>query len=678
MKSHRRRLAGTYPGARAGMFLYLLALITLLATGTTVAATGLHPPHHDIRVVIDTASGDTRISDRLQLSGQPVYRFRLAHWLELEALQLNGEAVKARKSEGLFEVALTNETENILEFEMAGRLPPSHDGSLNTSSHGPDGSFLPAWDSWIPQDYSQPMTFRLQATVPVSQRAIATGRLVDETTDGENQGIVTEQLRPGEAPSLFVGPYRVTERIRDGVRLRTYFHAGLGDFTQAYFDAAGSYIDRYRNEIGDYPYDDFHIISAPLPAGLGFPGATYIDRRIVPLPFMRTRSLAHEVLHNWWGNALTVDYLSGNWAEGLTTYMADYALERDKGDIEARNMRVKWLRDYAALPAQRDQPVREFRSKQHQAAQVIGYNKVAFIFHMLNLEIGQRAFDDGIRRFWRDHRFTTASWDDLRDAFEQASGRDLDWFFEQWLDRSGAPELDLGAYSVSSVDDGYLVRVEVLQSQPGYRFRLPARLTTEAGTEYRVMDVESARTRLEWITPNRPVSIHLDPHNDVFRRLDRLETAPILRDVTLHPETQLRIAGNADGFEQIAKQLAGRLMDTPPQLLERNQARDPLRPLLLVTTSAQLDAQLAAIGIELPGALPPGNYAASAWTARLDNGTPVLVISAESADELQALLRPLPHYRGQSYVLFDNGRAQQRGIWQMDRGPLYLDLRDTM
>jgi hypothetical protein len=273
-----------------------------------------------------------------------------------------------------------------------------------------------------------------------------------------------------------------------------------------------------------------------------------------------------------------VDYASGNWAEGLTTFMADYGLERDKGDAAARAMRVKWLRDYAALPDARDQPVREFRSKQHQAAQVIGYNKVAFIFHMLSLEIGQQAFDDGIRVFWHAHRFARASWQDLQVAFEQAAGRRLDWFFRQWLDRAGAPRLSLGSQGVDLVDSGYRTRIEILQPVSGFRFGLDVLLTTETGTEQRHLFVEDRLTRIEWITPGKPLSIQFDPQSDLFRRLQTSETPPILRDVTLNPATVTLIASDQPAFVQSAQMLAGHLLDNAPRFLDtRRVCRRRLR-----------------------------------------------------------------------------------------------------
>jgi len=60
----------------------------------------------------------------------------------------------------------------------------------------------------------------------------------------------------------------------------------------------------------------------------------------VRLPFIRTTSLGHEVLHNWWGNGVYVDWERGNWCEGLTTFMADYAYKEEEGESAAREMRL--------------------------------------------------------------------------------------------------------------------------------------------------------------------------------------------------------------------------------------------------------------------------------------------------------------------------------------------------
>ncbi len=241
-------------------------------------------------------------------------------------------------------------------------------------------------------------------SVPEPQRVVSSGRLVsEETQDGRYTAMVTN-YHPAEEPSVFAGPYVVREQWHDGVRLRTYFHDELKELADAYLERSAAYLDRFSEQIGDYPFADFFVISSPLPVGLGFPNLTYVGRRVLHMPFMRGRSLAHEILHNWWGNGVHVDYASGNWSEGLTTYMADYALAAEHGADAARDVRLDWLRDFAALPANRDFPVAAFTAKTHDADQVVGYNKVAFIFHMLEREIGAPAFADGIRAFWKNHQ----------------------------------------------------------------------------------------------------------------------------------------------------------------------------------------------------------------------------------------------------------------------------------
>ena len=58
------------------------------------------------------------------------------------------------------------------------------------------------------------------------------------------------------------------------------------------------------------------------------------------------------------------------------------------------------------------------------------------------------------------------------------------------------------------------------------------------------------------------------------------------------------------------------------------------------------------------------------WTARQSTGTPLLVVAADDAAALEALLRPLPHYRGKSYLVFEGRRAAEKGIWPVLRSPL--------
>src|SRR5262249_8019478 len=156
----------------------------------------------------------------------------------------------------------------------------------------------------------------------------------------------------------------------------------------------------------------FAVVSSPFPVGLGFPGLTYLGVQVLRLPFIPDTSLGHEVLHSWWGNGVQVG-AGGNWAEGLTTFMADYTFLERHGADAAGDERRAWLRESSLLPATDDRPLTAFVARTHAASQATGYHKAAFVFIMLRDEIGADAFAAGVRAFWQAHRFGSASWSDL-------------------------------------------------------------------------------------------------------------------------------------------------------------------------------------------------------------------------------------------------------------------------
>ncbi|HCZ15532.1 MAG TPA: peptidase M1, partial [Candidatus Accumulibacter sp.] len=97
-------------------------------------------------------------------------------------------------------------------------------------------------------------------------------------------------------------------------------------------------------------------------------------------------------------------------------------------------------------------------------------------------------------------------------------------------------------------------------------------------------------------------------------------------------------------------------------------------PVLLIGVHVDVDAALAAA--KLPPRPPdPGNRGtAQLWTLAGKTGAPLAVISARDASALRALLRPLPHYGSQSWLVFDGSRALERGVWPMLDQPVPVNL----
>jgi aminopeptidase N len=399
-----------------------------------------------------------------------------------------------------------------------------------------------------------------------------------------------------------------------------------------------------------------------------------MGERVLRLPFIRFTSLGHEVLHNWWGNGIKIDYKSGNWAEGLTTYMADYAFSQKRDVNNAKLMRTEWLRDYAALPPSRDHSVRSFISREHAASQIIGYNKVAFIFHMLSNKVGKENFKHSIRSFWNQHKFQTAGWEDIQRTFEEESGLDLQIFFEQWLDRTGAPRLKLSNVNL----DSDMISFTLSQLNLPYFLDVPIKLITKDGYKLFLVSINNRISQVNLQLSETPISISIDPEFDIFRRLGTTETSPILRDTTLSASTVVILVSLNKAMQKTAKQLVTNMMDAHPQYVKASQTSEQNGPILVIGTALEVAKFLNQNDFPaVPKALQ-GRGSARVWATHRQSKTgtplPLLVIEAEDHQALHSLLRPLPHYGRRGYLIFDASTVVDSGVLPPKENPLSVQL----
>jgi hypothetical protein len=436
----------------------------------------------------------------------------------------------------------------------------------------------------------------------------------------------------------------------------------MAPLAERYLDRVAGYVDTFGARIGPYPYSHFWVVAAPFPVGLGFPGATYVSARILPLPFMQGRSLAHEVLHNWWGNGVRVDYAAGNWSEGLTTYLADYGLAEEAGEASAHEMRLAWLRDITALDDDGDTALTTFVQRHHAAAQVVGYDKVAMVFHMLRQDIGEESFDEGLRTLWQRHQGHIAAWSDLQRSFENAADRKFEGFFQQWLTRTGAPGLVLDRATVSEHAGGWQLSLRLKQETRPWDLTVPVMVSLADGDTVRLARISKTTEEYNWEFPTRPLALGIDPDHHVLRRLAPGEAPPIFRDVTLDSKAILFVVGNDPAVLDTAEALASRLLGRGVEA-KIATAETPLPEavgVIVIGLDAAVDDFLRANGLPVPDVVA-GHGTARAWVARGGGGQAVMMVAATGADALAATQRALPHYGGRSYVVFDGRRAIDKG-----------------
>jgi len=539
---------------------------------------------------------------------------------------------------------------------VIGALPPMASNA---------GGYLPAGSGWYPES-TAPIRFRLSIELPAPQRAVVPGRLVSEHEDAQHTRTVFDSVQPIEGITLMTGPYRVDEKVlvigARRIRLRTWFTEALQPLAADYLNAAAGYIERFDRSIGAYPFDGFSIVSSPLPTGFGFPGATYIGEAVLRLPFMRGQSLAHEILHSWWGNGVWVDWAGGNWSEGLTTYLADHALRGEQSTAAARQMRWGWLRDFAAIAPGMDLPLNRFTARTHGAASAVGYGKAAMLFHMVRGEIGDAAFEQALRDIWASHAGRRAGWRDLQTAFERRASRPLDALFAPMLAQAGAASITPQSAQWQSASR------QVLVSWPG-----PAPITLSVpaiawyGDTAERVKIEMRRGAQTSTLATRegrvPDALQVDPDFSVWRALGPGESPPLLRDLMLAADARVLVASDGDsGWRNAALDLAARMLEARPLVEARASDITGARPLLVIGRHEDI----VRLTRNQPALARPAELArmpeAALWAARGASGASHVFVSVEDTAALIDLHRRAPHYGAQGFVGFRSAKVVTQGV----------------
>ncbi|MBI2308579.1 MAG: M1 family peptidase [Rhodocyclales bacterium] len=646
-------------------------LLPLLAgAALTAAAT----PQLDLQVRLDPATRAFAATARLADNepGRALTGFALAPEFEITALTVDGRrhALKPTPRQGRAWYRLPAGARQA-EIAYRATLAPAQalDHREVLQSRAPtadaDGSFLPAVAGWYP-DPGELFAYRVALALPAGQKGLVAGELVSERDDADGYRAEFRFPQPADGIDLMAGPYVVGERTltlagAEGqrvIRIRTWFHPELAPLAAGYRDDSARYIERYSKLIGDYPFAMFSVVSSPTPTGFGMPSLTYLGRDVLRLPFIRATSLGHEVLHNWWGNGVYPDWAKGNWSEGLTTFLADYAYKEDEGEAAALDMRLGWLRDLAAVPPENDSALRDFVSRRHGISSIVGYNKAAMLFLMLKDEIGSAAFERGLRRFWQEHRFRSAGWAELEAAFTHEAGRPLRDFFRQWGDRAGAPVLKLAA---AERKDNALAVTLAQQGEAGaYALNVPLRLVFAGRSETRRVPLATARETLTLADAGAALAVELDPDYRLWRRVDPAGLPAILREVFVAPKATLQVVDDDAALQTAARSLAARLLDAGAKAAA---GADGPAPRLVIGSAPAIDTWLAARGLPPRPANAGGRGTAQVWAGRDDTGQPYAVVSGQDAAALRALERALPHYGRQSWLVFDGPRVADKGVW---------------
>ena len=244
-----------------------------------------------------------------------------------------------------------------------------------------------------------------------------------------------------------------------------------------------------------------------------------------PLQISTSTEFQH-MLQLWIGDSVHKDTKEGDRVAGLIAYLTDYMQAEQKG--EGWQYRKNILLDYENyVMAGKEFPLKEFMHDNDAVSRTIGIGKGTMLFHMLRGATGDEVFFNALRRLIRENKCQQTSWTDIRTAFEKASGENLEWFFSQWLERKGVPEIEIKDQRVTVVHGVQTISFEIIQKGEPYRFALPLTIRTDKGEVMQTLDIGKEKEIFELPVEGTPLGIVFDRDYDVMRKLVH-EESPLL------------------------------------------------------------------------------------------------------------------------------------------------------
>jgi uncharacterized iron-regulated protein len=535
--------------------------------------------------------------------------------------------------------------------------------SKNKKENYIDNEFIYLIQPWYPF-LDELCVYDLFITLPKGFEAISEANKIIKVEDSNVVSFKFYFPYPVENINLIASKnWEIVEDNYENIKIYGYFFKNDKKLAKNYIEYTKNYLQMYEKILTRYPYKRFSIVENYFQTGYSMPTFTLLGTSVVKLPFIVKTSLGHEIVHQWFGNSVYIDYSNGNWAEGLTTYFADHYFKKlENKDWEYRKFSIL---DYLSYVKKVEEfPVKEFIQKTDKSSQAIGYGKVMMIFHMLKNLVGEENFNKSIKEFIKEYSFKKASWEDIKRVFEKNYG-DLDWFFVQWLNRKGKVDFHVKNLKLEVEKGKFKISFDIIQKGEPFKAEIPVQIFTNFGVENKNVKISKEKEHFDIFLEDEPIEIVFDKDYDVFRNLYGEEIPPLISQV-LGSEKVIAVISKKDKekYKYILSDLKNKNLKikTPEEFkysdLKENlvilfDKENPIIPKIFGKISKFYD------------------YDFITKKNPVNSSKPIAVINGENKKYIkQYYLRSL-HYGHYSRVSFQNNRAAKKDIYYSKRGMIF-------
>ncbi len=394
---------------------------------------------------------------------------------------------------------------------------------------------------WFPCfDYpNMKYTTEIWITVAPGLIAVSNGRLL-KTVEDRKSGMKTfvwGESAPHSSylNSIAIGDFALIEDKWKSIPVQYYVQKGREEEARRSFHKTPKMIEHFSKLIGvDYPYEKYAQVAASefIWGGMeNISATTQTDETLhderAETDFPSHGLVAHELAHQWFGDLLTTKDWSNVWLnEGFATYFDGLFREHDEGAEELEMFLYQQAENYFKEDAENyRRPVvqREYLIPTEMFDRTT-YQKGALVLHMLRKELGDELFFRSINRYCQNNMYRSVETADFIRSIEDATGRNMQWFFDKWVFSAGYPDIRV-EYEYSSKTKQVKLSFKQIQEiddlTPVFNILMTVSIRSKDGkrknTRIRLKEREE---KFVFDVEDRPSFVSIDPHNEILKKLE--------------------------------------------------------------------------------------------------------------------------------------------------------------
>ena len=308
---------------------------------------------------------------------------------------------------------------------------------------------------WIPiiDKTNQKTTQEFHLTVPSKYVSLSNGLLVKQVDNKNGTRLDVWKMDQPHAPYLFfigIGDYAIVKDSYKGKELSYYIEKEYEKVARKIYGNTPAMMAFYEKILGvNFPWVKYAQISGRdyvsgamenTTATLHSDAVQQDARELVDENAWES-TIAHELFHQWFGDLVTAESWSNltvneSFADYSQTLWEEHSKGKDAGEYE----NYKGLRGYLSSPADAEKDLVRFYYKDREDMfDLVSYQKGGRVLNMLRHYVGDEAFYASLNKYLTDNQFKNGSAIKLKLAFEAVTGKDMNWFFNQWYFGSGHP-----------------------------------------------------------------------------------------------------------------------------------------------------------------------------------------------------------------------------------------------